>query len=530
MNYDFVKEEILQGTDIVDLIGSYISLKKRGDSYLGNCPFHNEKTPSFTVNSVKGVYKCFGCGEGGDAYSFIMKYENIGFKEAMEKLAERINYTIPKSKKINKHEKLYEINTVAAKFFYSNLLSNESSKKYLYDRLNEKTAKKFGIGYSRDSWDALYKHLIDKGYKQEDIVNLGLAINKNGKIYDRFRDRIMFPIFNPSGKIIGFGGRTITEDITPKYLNSPDSPLYNKSLSLYGINFVKGSESVILVEGYMDVLALHSFGFINAIAALGTAFTNDHANLLTQKKFKKAIIIFDADDAGKKATMRAAQPLLKNDIEISILTLKTAKDPDEFLKKFGKEAFEKALLTSKNYMEYCIEILLEKYNIDVVSEKRDFLNELATKLKIVKDKIELEVYASFISEKFEISKEIFLNKINEMAPVNLPRKMRQKTDEPKALIEAKENLLSLAFHNEEFCEILRKHLNLEEFPELYEEQAYLRETHDFNKIAVNDYIKIIKENYINIKLQEASISLEEVNNLLFLKKTLKNQYIGDIFG
>ena len=529
MNYDFVKEEILQGIDIVDLIGSYISLKKRGDSYLGLCPFHNEKTPSFTVNSSKGVYKCFGCGEGGNAYSFIMKYENVGFKEAMEKLAERINYTIPKFKN-NRHEKLYEINTTAAKFFYGNLLSDEYSKKYLYNRIDEKTAKKFGIGYSKNSWDSLYKYLINKGYKLEDLIRIGLVINKDGRIYDRFRGRIMFPIFNPSGKIIGFGGRIITENISPKYLNSPDSPLYNKSVSLYGINFVKYTESVILVEGYMDVLALHSFGFTNAIAALGTAFTDDHARLLKQKFFKKAIIIFDTDDAGKKAIMRAIKPLLENNIEISILTLKDAKDPDEFLRKFGKKDFEKAIKTAKNYMEYCVEILLEKYNIDSVSEKRDFLNELATKLKIVKEKMELEVYANFISEKFGISKEVFLSKVNEVAPVNFPRKIKRKTDEPKSLLEAKENLLSLSFYNENFGEILKKHLNLSEFPELYESIEQPNETYHFNKIAVNDYIKIIKENYINNKLQEESISLEEVNNLLLLKKTLKNQYIGDIFG
>ncbi|MCL1923952.1 MAG: DNA primase [Defluviitaleaceae bacterium] len=526
MNYDFVREEILQGTDIVDLIGSHISLKKSGDSYLGICPFHNEKSPSFTVSGGKQIYKCFGCGEAGNAYSFIMKYENISFKEAMEKLAERINYTIPVFK--NKHEKLYELNTASAKFFYSNFVADEKVKKYLYNRLDEKTAKKFGLGYSKTSWDSLYKYLISKGYAENDIIKAGLVIKRDNQIYDRFRGRLMFPIFNPAGKIIGFGGRVIDTG-EPKYLNSPDSPLYNKSLSLYGINFIKNITEVILVEGYMDVLALHSFGYTNAIAVLGTAFTNEHAHLLKTKRISSVTIIFDSDDAGQKAIERAIKPLFEKGIEIRILTFKNAKDPDEFLKNFGKELFEKELEFAKNYMEYCIDTLSKKYNIEAVSEKRDFLNELASKLKIVKDDIELEVYVGFIAEKFGISKEAFLSKTKEVAFSNFSKKPVLQNKNMKALEEAKYCLLNLAFHNIGFREVLQKHLSMEEFPELYEVQEDAADIIEFNKIAANDYIKIIKETYIKDKLEE-NLPDEEVNKLLSLRKMLKKQYIEHITG
>ena len=519
MNYDFIREDILSNIDIVDLIGSYINLKKSGDSYEGLCPFHNEKTASFKVNSQKQLYKCFGCGEAGNAYSFVMKYENIDFKEAMEKLALRINYTIPKF--ANKNERLYEINIDAAKFFYYNLTKNENAKNYLYNRISNKITKKFGVGFSLLSWDSLYKYLKSKSHKEGDILSLGLLVNKNGKTYDRFRGRIMFPIFSPSKKIIGFGGRVTDDLVEPKYLNSPESILYNKSSSLYGINFLKG-ESVILVEGYMDVLSLHNFGFENAVASLGTAFTEEHAKLLKNKRVKKVIIVFDSDAPGQRATEKAISQLLLFGIETFVLTLQNAKDPDEFLKKYGRESFLVELEKSENYLDYCINSLLRKYNIEDVSKKREFLNSLAFKLTIVSDKIELEAYVDYIVEKFKVSKEVFMQKIKEVAPIN--KNVTKKVYPTKAYNDAVSNLLCAILNNQKLAEEIKKHISYEECNELYEEhEEYYNTKYEIK--AINDHILIVKKNYIDNKLKEKDLPIEDLNDLLKLKRTLKKDYI-----
>lgn len=367
--------EVADKNDIVDVVSQYLTLKKSGSTYQGLCPFHNEKSPSFNVSPQKQFFHCFGCGEGGDVITFVQKIEKVSFNEALHTLADRAGIKLdegidPREEaKIKAVKRIFKMNTEAAKFFYRELIQKgkEGEKNtatinpygYLIKRgLDAATITRFGLGFAPDSWNSLINYLRSKGFTENEILNAGLASKslKNGRIYDRFRNRIMFPIIDLKGNVIAFGGR-VMDDSKPKYLNSPETPVFHKGLGLYGLNFLKeveGLKDIIIVEGYMDVIAMHHHGFGNTVASLGTAFTEQQAKLL--KRFSDNIIIaYDQDLAGQNATVKGLGILEKEGCNIKVLKTPSGKDPDEYLRKEGSEAMEKAIEASLPLVEYRVE-------------------------------------------------------------------------------------------------------------------------------------------------------------------------------
>lgn len=415
-------EEVKIRNDIADVISDYIQLKDAGSNFKGLCPFHNEKTPSFNVNTSKQIYKCFGCGEGGDVISFIMKMENLDFIEAVRFLADRIGISIntninEKTKaKFEKMKKFQEINIEAARFFYSCLINSENDGyKYLLKRgLDIKTIKKFGLGYSPDSWDMLKNFLIKKGYTQEELFECGLlSMSKNNNYYDKYRNRVIFPIFDYKGNVIGFGGRVL-DDSLPKYLNSPDSELFNKRYNLYGLNLARKNlgtdKKIILVEGYMDMISMYQYGIKNIVATLGTALTSEQALLI--KKFADEVVLsYDSDEAGIKATLRAIEIIEKNGIKATILDLKEYKDPDEFIRAKGLSYVLNSIENSTSSMKFKIDILLKDFDLSKKEDRVDFLKDAVKLIASIKSPIELDFYVGYLSNLTNTNKEIITSEI-----------------------------------------------------------------------------------------------------------------------
>ncbi|MEA1986541.1 MAG: DNA primase, partial [Candidatus Marinimicrobia bacterium] len=347
-------EQIKSLNNIVEVIGSYISLKKKGQNYWARCPFHDEKTASFSVSQSKQIYHCFGCGVGGNVINFVMDYEKLSFVEAVKELAERVNVELDEFKVSEKDTsdttRLYQLNELATNFYHDLLLSSEgkSAFEYLSKReLSKDVIEKFKIGYAPDQWNSLKNKIATKKYSTDIIKTSGLSSESKGKTYDRFRDRIMFPIYNLKGKPIAFGGRTLKNDKNiGKYINTPETPIYHKSFVLYGLNITKDyihkSKTILVVEGYMDFLKLYQFGFKNCVACSGTAFTQQHGKTILRYA-ETAILIYDGDDAGQKATLRAGFVLTAQKINCKILTLDKDDDPDTFLQKNGAKEFQKKI-------------------------------------------------------------------------------------------------------------------------------------------------------------------------------------------
>ena len=411
---EYLIREVADKNDIRDVISQYVHLKKAGSSYVGLCPFHNEKTPSFSVSPQKGIFHCFGCGEGGNVIHFIMKIENMSFVEAVEKLAERANITLPKpsEKDSAKHavlakerESIYEINQAAADYFYANLKDGKKAIEYLKKRgLTGADAKKFYMGHARDSWDALFKHLTGLGYSESLILKAGLIKSgDNGKYYDFYRDRVMFPIFDTRNRVIGFGGRTLG-DSKSKYLNSPDTPVFNKSRNLYFLNAARrsGKDFVVLVEGYMDVIALAKNGYVNTVATLGTALTTQQAKILASE-FKEVVICYDSDGAGRKATNKAITILREHDIAISVLNLKDKKDPDEYINAFGITRFNNCIANRKTDMMYLMDTFETDYDVTQNSGKVSFVSTILEYMHLIKNPVELDVYVEELSKRTKVS-------------------------------------------------------------------------------------------------------------------------------
>lgn len=409
-----VIEEVKSRCDIVTIISEYIKVQPSGGNYKGLCPFHGEKTPSFYINTAKQIYKCFGCQEGGDVINFVMKIENLEFIDAVKLLANKcgieINTNINEEArlKIEKSKKYQDIHVEAARFYFSNLLSTKNKGyQYLRNRgLDDKTIKKFGLGFSTESWHELLDNLSSKGYTKEELVDCGLiAYSKDGKkCYDKFRNRVMFPIFDYRGSVIGFGGRVL-DDSMPKYLNSPDTLIFNKRQNLYGLNFARKNitnRTIILVEGYMDLISLHQYGIKNVVATLGTALTEQQGTLI-KRYADTAIISYDSDDAGIKATLRAIEILTKLGINSKILDLKTSKDPDEFVRKYGLVEFNKAIETSTNYIKYKIDHLKKSFNIEKDEDRVKFAKEASKVIKEIKSPVEVDYYTKYLSNEIDIS-------------------------------------------------------------------------------------------------------------------------------
>lgn len=565
---DHIIEEIRENNDIVELISTYINLKHMGKSYKGLCPFHNENTPSFNVNPIQQYYYCFGCGAGGNAFSFIMAIEGYDFPNAIEHLANRINYTLPQkgeTKLFSNKEILYEINLLAARFFYENFNKSNNAIDYIKKRgLSKKFSKKFGIGYSPNDWDKLLNHLTNKGFSSTQIEQSGLIISgKNGRYYDRFRGRLMFPIFDTKGKVIAFGGRSLGDEM-PKYINSPETAIYSKSENLYAINFVKKSphKDLILVEGYMDAIALYQAGFYGIVASLGTAFTQSHGKLISRMA-KGVILIFDSDSPGNAAAERAINELKTSGLSIKILSLKNAKDPDEYIKKFSKEDFLQELNKSKNYIDFQIDNLLQKHNIENIQDKIEFTKQAAITVSHIKDPITLDAYILQISKLSGISQDSIKAQLNTstlVQPVKKPTK--QKLNE-RALNEAKANIINSISNSYVAFIAVSPHLSPHEMEDeifikalqylysFYNESSaisparllnYFHNPSDQNKIAqiiaiepnmdkkylsksLNDQVKLIKKTYINNKLKTTE-NLENAQKLINSRNYVENLNIS----
>ncbi|MBE6972646.1 MAG: DNA primase [Ruminococcaceae bacterium] len=393
-------DELVSRTDIVDLVGSYVRLNKKGNNYWGLCPFHSEKTASFSVSPDKQICYCFGCHKGGGVINFLMEMENLSFVEAVQQLAQRAGMQVPESDydkgRKERRERLLEMNKEAARYFHSRLYAPEGGQALDYLRrrgLSQATLTNFGLGFAPDSWDGLLNHLAGKGYDKKMVLEGGLAVsNDKGRIYDRFRNRVMFPIIDVRGSVIGFGGR-VMDDSKPKYLNSPEGPVYNKSRNLFALNIAKKTKEgrIILTEGYMDTIALHQAGFDCAVASLGTALTADHAQLLARYT-KEAVIAYDGDGAGVAAAQRAIPLLEKAGLKVKVLQMRGAKDPDEFIKNYGRDAFAKLLDESSNHIEYRLEKIKSKYDLKDDGQRIEFLREATGLIASLSSAVEREVY------------------------------------------------------------------------------------------------------------------------------------------
>lgn len=423
---DSFLQELKLRSDITEIASSYVNLKRHGRNMVGLCPFHGEKTPSFNIYTENGSFYCFGCGAGGDVITFIMKIENLDYVEAVKFLAQRAGMEMPENTYDDSLSKLrmriYEANREAARFFHATLLSQrgQSGLNYLRGRaLSDRTIRHFGLGFADDDWNSLCNHLKNKGFSEYEIYSANLAFKrKNGNgIYDRFVNRVMFPIIDLRGNVIAFGGRIMTDE-KPKYLNTSDTPVFKKSENLFSLNNAKssGTRTLILCEGYMDVIALNQAGFTNAVATLGTALTNEQA-VLMKRYADEVIICYDADGAGQKATARAIQILRNAGLPIKILTVPSGKDPDEFIRSKGENgpaAFKLLIDKCGNDVEYRLMKLRENYNLTTTDGKVAFLNEAVKIVATIESPIERDVFASKLCTELEIDKNAFLEQISKV--------------------------------------------------------------------------------------------------------------------
>ena len=419
-------DEIKSVADIVSVIGDYVELKRAGSNYVGLCPFHNEKTPSFSVSPSKGIFHCFGCGVGGDVISFIMQKEGMSYPEAIKFLADKLGILV-ETNEVNKEKyehrkKLFEINNEAKLFYYKNLLINDIPKDYIKKRnLNNNLINKFIIGYA-DGKNSLYRHLLQKGYQKDDIIEVGL-INQDekGNVYDKFRNRLMFPIIDIRGNVIGFGGRSLA-DSRAKYMNSPQSLAYDKSKNVYGVSNLKNSTKVgkiILVEGYMDVISLTNYGFDYAIASLGTSLTHDQAKLI-KRYCKNIYICYDGDSAGQNATSRAIEIFKEQDISPNIIVIPDNMDPDDYIKQYGNESFNRLIDNAMDSVIYEYKKILQKYDINDVKEKIQLIDDLTTLLSKLDREVIRDEYIKRFSDDLNIEylslKKDVSSKLNEVKP------------------------------------------------------------------------------------------------------------------
>lgn len=418
-------EEIREKNDIVDVISSYVKLKKQGSSYFGLCPFHNEKSPSFSVSREKQMFYCFGCGEGGNVITFIMKYENYSFVEAVKYLAQRVGVQLPEAEysaeakeRANKKDTLFHINSEAGKLFHHILKSQQGEKalSYLTNRgLTKDTIVRFGLGYAGKYTGMLYEYLKKKGFRDEDIKDSGLFGFYETGIKDKFWNRVMFPIMDTNNRVIGFGGR-VMGDAQPKYLNSPETILFDKSRNLYGLNFARQSRKdyFIICEGYMDVIALHQAGFTNAVAALGTAFTSGHTPLI--KRYVHTVYLsFDSDGAGRKAALRAIPILKEAGINIKVIDMKPYKDPDEFIKALGAEEYQNRIEKAQNSFLFEIHEIENRYDRRDPEEKTNFYNSVADKLLEFTDELERANYTEAVANEFQIPFDLLKKSVEKKA-------------------------------------------------------------------------------------------------------------------
>lgn len=582
-------EEVRLQNDIVEVISQYVPLKQKGGSYFGLCPFHNEKSPSFSVNSEKQFYYCFGCGAAGNVFGFLMEMENCDFPEALKKMAERVHMALPEPEKSAQavvaeqlKTRLFEIHNVAGRFFYDTLQGDAgmTARTYIENRkLGINISRKFGLGYAPDGRNALFEHLKEKGYSIGDMLQSGLVIenkDKNG-YHDRFRDRLMFPIFDPQGRVVGFGGRIIGKG-EPKYLNSPETILFSKSRNLYGLNFAKAArkKELILVEGYMDMISLYQAGFHNVVAALGTAFNQEHARTL--KKFAEdMILLYDSDEAGTNATLRAIPVLTSNGFRVRVTQVPNGKDPDDYIKENGAAAFSKLLLNAVHYISFEIACIQRKYNLTNPEHKVRFATEAADILSKLDNAIERNVYASEVSRMTGVEEEAIRSEIDKRVKkvddafqkeAEKRRQLNQKTSslgryQEKGLMEAQRSILFFAASEQNIYKTLVAALDKEDFTEdlyyrvfqvigtlwedvgnvfpaelvsYFENSAEQKQVTEIFAIqlpaenkedlqkAINEAIKLLKRTKID-KMTATATTAEDLQSLMEAKKMLASLHI-----
>ena len=456
---DDLVEEIRAKNDIVDVISGYVRIQKKGSNYMGLCPFHNEKSPSFSVSGSKQIYHCFGCGAGGNVFTFLMNYENFTFQEAIKELAARANVDLPEMEYSAEHKKeadkkaiLLEINKEAAKYFYYQL-RQESGKigyRYLAGReLSDEIIKKFGLGFANKTSNDLTLYLRQKGYTDEQIIQAGLATaDERYGVHDKFWNRVMFPIMDINHRAIGFGGR-VMGDGNPKYLNSPETPVFDKSRNLYGLNLARTARknNIILCEGYMDVISLHQAGFGQAVASLGTAFTAGQANLL-RRYTENVLLAYDSDGAGTSAALRAIGILREVGLTGKIIDLKPYKDPDEFIKNLGPEAFQDRIDNAENSFMFEIRILERQFDLSDPEGKTKFHREIAKKLCQFTEEVERDNYTQAIADKYLMGYENLRKLIHSYAsktglakPIERPKSGIQQKNKPEESVRKNQRLL-----------------------------------------------------------------------------------------
>lgn len=577
---DELISEIINANDLVSLASSYMQLKKSGNGYMGCCPFHREKTPSFHISGEKQLYHCFGCGAGGSVIQFVMGVENLDFPDAVRFLAEKAGINIPETDNSDttdeyykRKRRIYEMNRDAARFFHETLLSPEGKKSldYLIGRgLSMKTITSFGLGASPEGWDGLLKKLTSLGYDRGLMVEAGLCIrNDKNHVYDRYRGRVMFPIIDVRGNVVGFGGRILSGD-GAKYINSPESIVYNKGKILYALNFAKKSNEnyIILTEGYMDVISLHQAGFTTAVAGCGTALTPDQARLLARYS-KNIYLCYDSDEPGQKAARKAIDLFRNLECNVKILKVPDGKDPDEFIKKNGSAAFEKLLNSARSTTRYEIDSLISRYDLDDISQKVEFSREAALLLSGLKSAVEQDEYTNYVCLKSQISKDALLSEIKKLRSRTSKKEISEQmkktagTNIPKAkqatqrLKKAESGLLSALLSSPTDFEKLRGSVTADTFTtalhkEIFEKATALFESGgafgvselsglfqgregEFSEVfllggeiadpksAAVDFINVIEDEKLKIQIAEATASgdVELLSKLLKKQKSLK---------
>jgi len=445
-------EEVRSKNDVVDVIGSYVRLQKKGNSYMGLCPFHSEKTPSFSVSRNKQMYHCFGCGVGGNVITFVMEYENYNFVEALKMLAERANvelpeaeYSVEEKKNAGIKARLLEIQKIAAKYYYYQLRSERGKQAYEYlknRQISDETMVKFGLGYSNKTSNDLYLYLKNLGYDDDILKQSGLVtLDEQRGANDKFWNRVMYPIMDVNNKVIGFGGRVMGDGM-PKYLNSPETRIFDKSRNLYGMNLARTSRrpNLIICEGYMDVIALHQAGFNNAVASLGTAFTGLQANLM-KRYTKEVLVCYDSDGAGTQAALRAIPILKEAGLTMKVINMRPYKDPDEFIKNLGAEEFQKRIDEAQNSFFFEIDVLERQFDFNDPEQKTRFFSETAKRLLVFNEELERNIYVEAIANKYHIGfdnlkrlvnqygSQMTVSKYTELEPETIKKPRKNKSEE-----------------------------------------------------------------------------------------------------
>ena len=425
-------DELLARNPIEEVVGRHVTLRRSGANMFGLCPFHGEKTASFSVAPDKGIYYCFGCHKGGGSINFVMEMEGLTYPDAVRALAQRCGMEVPEDdqyqSRYRQQERLWALCKEAARYFHAQLYSEAGAQGLAYAQkrgMPKSTLTTFGIGFAPDSWNGLVMAMKAKGYTEQELKDAGLVSEKGGRIYDRFRNRLMFPIIDVRGNIIGFGGR-VMDDSTPKYLNSPETVIFNKRKNLFALNIARKSKLgyLILVEGYMDAIALHQYGFDCAVASLGTSLTEEHATLIS-RYVEQVVLIYDGDEAGQRATKRVIPILEKAGIRVKVLQMKDAKDPDEFLKKFGADKFKLLLEESSNRVEYQLNAIARKYDLRVDDQRIRFLQESAELICTLGSSVQREIYSSRVAQAAKITEESMKLEVSKAFKRRLAREKKQ---------------------------------------------------------------------------------------------------------